>query len=71
MFELLADRGVVDIRIVESTATEASAAWTFDTVERTLAHATGGRTWVSRIAAQESGNEVITLTALPAQNAQR
>lgn len=65
LFELLADRDLVDMRIMDSTAVEASAAWVFQTVELIVAQATGGRVWLSRIDAQESGSRVITLTALP------
>jgi hypothetical protein len=56
------------MRIVESTALEASGAWVFETVERIVAQATGGRAWVSRIDAQESGSRVFTLTALPVKD---
>lgn len=65
LFELLADRDLVDMRIMDSTAVEASAAWVFETVDLIVAQATGGRVWLSRIDAQESGSRVITLTALP------
>lgn len=44
---------------------EGSAAWVFDTAERIVGLATGGRVWVSRIEATESRNNV-TLTAGPA-----
>jgi 6-pyruvoyltetrahydropterin/6-carboxytetrahydropterin synthase len=65
LFELLAERGVVDLRIMDSTSMEGSAAWVFDTAERIVALATGGRVWVSRIEASESRNNVVTLTAGP------
>lgn len=68
LFELLAERDLVDMRIVDSTALEASAAWAFATVEKTVVQATGGRVWVSRIDAQESGSKVFTLTALPVRD---
>lgn len=65
LFELLAERGVVDLRIMDSTSMEGSAAWVFETAERIVALATGGRVWVSRIEASESRNNVVTLTAGP------
>jgi 6-pyruvoyl-tetrahydropterin synthase len=65
LFELLAERGVVDLRIMENTGMEGSAAWVFETAERIVALATGGRVWVSRIEARESRNNVVTLTAGP------
>lgn len=68
LFELLAERDLVDMRIVDSTGLEASGAWVFETVERIVAQATGGRAWVSRIDAQESGSRVFTLTALPVKD---
>lgn len=68
LFELLAERDLVDLRIVDNTAVEASAAWVFETVEGIVVRATGGRVWLSRIDAQESGSRVITLTALPMQD---
>ena len=65
LFELLAERGVIDLRIMDNTGMEGSAAWVFDTAERIIALATGGRVWVSRIEAHESRNNVVTLTAGP------
>ena len=56
LFELLADRGVIDMRIMDTTGMEGSVAWVFDTAERIVALATGGRVWVSRIEAYESRN---------------
>lgn len=66
LFELLADQGVIDLRIMECTGMEGSAAWVFDTVDRIVGQATNGRVWVSRIEARENRNNVITLTAEPA-----
>lgn len=63
LFELLAAEGAVDLRIMDCTGMEATAAWAFDTVEQIVARATGGRVWVSRIDAQENCNKVVTLTA--------
>ncbi|WP_082956707.1 MULTISPECIES: 6-carboxytetrahydropterin synthase [unclassified Mycobacterium] len=65
LFELLAERGVVDLRIMANTGMEGSAAWVFETAERIVGLATGGRVWVSRIEARESRNNVVTLTAGP------
>jgi 6-pyruvoyltetrahydropterin/6-carboxytetrahydropterin synthase len=65
LFELLSDRGVIDLRIMDNTGMEGSAAWVFDTAERIVGLATGGRVWVSRIKARESRNHVVTLTAGP------
>jgi hypothetical protein len=66
LFELLAERGVINLRIVGSTGMEGSAAWVSDAAERTVGLATGGRVWVSRIEARASRNNVVTLTAAPA-----
>jgi 6-pyruvoyltetrahydropterin/6-carboxytetrahydropterin synthase len=66
LFELLADQGVIDLRIMDNTGMEGSAAWVFDTAERIVGLATRGRVWVSRIEARESRNHVVTLTAGPA-----
>ncbi len=63
LFELLAARGVIDLRIMENTGMDGSAAWVFETAERIVGLATGGRVWVSRIKARESRNNVVTLTA--------
>jgi len=65
LFELLAERGVIDLRNMDNTGLEGSAAWVFDTSERIVALATGGRVWVSRIEASESRNNLVTLTAGP------
>jgi 6-pyruvoyl-tetrahydropterin synthase len=65
LFELLAERGVIDLRIMDHTGMEGSAAWVFDTADRIVGPATGGRVWVSRIKARESRNHVVTLTAGP------
>ncbi len=65
LFELLADRGVIDLRIMDDTGMAGSAAWTFETVESIVGLATGGRVWVSRIEARESRNNIVTLTAGP------
>ena len=61
-FELLADRGVIDLRIMDNTSMESSAAWAFDTAESIVAEATAGRVWVSRVEARESRNHTVTLT---------
>jgi 6-pyruvoyltetrahydropterin/6-carboxytetrahydropterin synthase len=69
LFEQLADQGVIDLRIMDSTGMEGAAAWVFDTAERIVGLASGGRVWVSRIEARESRNNVVTLTAGPATEA--
>jgi 6-pyruvoyl-tetrahydropterin synthase len=61
-FEMLADRGVIDLRIMDNTSMESSAAWAFETAERIVAEATSGRVWVSRVEARESRNHAVTLT---------
>ena len=63
LFELLAAQHALDLRIMHCTGMEASAAWVFDTVERIVGEATGGRVWVSRIEASENRNNVVTLMA--------
>ncbi|WP_244184744.1 hypothetical protein [Mycobacterium scrofulaceum] len=62
---MLADRGVIDLRIMDDTGMAGATAWTFETVEGIVGPATGGRVWVSRIKAHESRNHVVTLTAGP------
>ena len=54
LFQLLADQGVIDLRIMYDTGTEGSAAWVFVAAERILALATEGRVWVSRVEARQS-----------------
>jgi 6-pyruvoyltetrahydropterin/6-carboxytetrahydropterin synthase len=63
LFELLAAQDALDLRIMHCTGMEASAAWVFDTVERIVGQATGGRVWVSRVEASENRNSVVTLMA--------
>lgn len=63
LFELLADRGVIDLRIMDTTGMEGSAAWVFDTVESIVVRITQGRVWVSQIKARESQSNGVTLTA--------
>jgi 6-pyruvoyltetrahydropterin/6-carboxytetrahydropterin synthase len=63
LFEMLADRGVIDLRIMDNTGMEGSAAWVFDTAERIVRQATAGRVWVSRVEARESRKNSVTLTA--------
>jgi len=65
LFDLLAARGVIDLRIMDNTGMEGSAAWVFDTAEQIVGLATAGRVWVSRVKARESRNHVVTLTAGP------
>lgn len=62
MFELLAARDVIQLRIMDNTGMEGSAAWVFDTAERIVGLTTAGRVWVSRIEARQSRNNVVTLT---------
>ena len=63
LFELLGSRGVIDLRIMDNTGMERSAAWVFDTVESIVVRATQGRVWVSQIKARESHSHGVTLTA--------
>jgi 6-pyruvoyltetrahydropterin/6-carboxytetrahydropterin synthase len=65
LFELLAERGVIDLRIMDNTGMEGSAAWVFDTAEQIVGLTTAGRVWVSRVKARESRNHVVKLTAGP------
>ncbi len=66
LFGQLADQGVIDLRIMDSTGMGGAAAWVFDTTERIVGQATAGRVWASRVQARESRNNVVTLTAEPA-----
>jgi 6-pyruvoyltetrahydropterin/6-carboxytetrahydropterin synthase len=66
LFELLADRGVIDLRIMNNTGIEGSAAWVFDTVDSVVGRATRGRVWVSRIEVRESDGDGVTLAVRPA-----
>jgi 6-pyruvoyl-tetrahydropterin synthase len=61
-FELLAERGAFDLRIMDNTGMEGSAAWVFEAAERIIARATSGRVWVSLVEARESRNHSVTLT---------
>ncbi|WP_081283156.1 6-carboxytetrahydropterin synthase [Mycobacterium asiaticum] len=63
LFELLAAQGAIDLRVMHCPGMEASAAWVFDTVERIVAKASGGRVWVSRVEARENRNNRVTLMA--------
>jgi 6-pyruvoyl-tetrahydropterin synthase len=63
LFELLGERGVIDLRIMPDTGMESSAVWVFEAAERIVAEATEGRVWVSQITARESRNNAVTLTA--------
>jgi 6-pyruvoyltetrahydropterin/6-carboxytetrahydropterin synthase len=67
LFELLADRGVIDLRIMNNTGIEGSAAWVFDTVDSIVGRATRGRVWVSRIKVRESDSNGVTLTVRPGE----
>lgn len=62
LFELLADRGVIDLRIMDNTGMEGSAAWVFDTAGRIVGQATSGRVWVSSVEARESRKNAVTMT---------
>ena len=61
-FEMLAERGVIDLRIMDNSGMEGSAAWVFEAAERIIGLATSGRVWVSRVEARESRNHSVTLT---------
>ena len=63
LFEMLAARGVIDLRIMDNTGMEGSAAWVFETADRIVGRATSGRVWVSRVEARESRKNAVTLTA--------
>ena len=63
LFEMLSEQGAIDLRIMDSTGVEGSAAWVFDTVELIVAQATDGRVWVSRVEATENRDNVVTLMA--------
>ena len=65
LFELLAEQGVIDLRMMDNTGMEGSAAWVFDAAEQIVGPATAGRVWASRVKARESRNHVVTLTAGP------
>lgn len=63
LFELLAKRGVIDLRIMNNTGMEGSAAWVMETAERIVGLATSGRVWVSRVEARECRKNSVTLVA--------
>ena len=67
LFELLADRGVIDLRIMNNTGMEGSAAWVFDTVDSIVGRASRGRVWVSRIKVRESDSNGVTLSVRPGE----
>lgn len=62
LFEVLADRGAIDLRIMDDIGMERAADWVYDTAGRIVRLATAGRVWVSRVEARESRNNVVTLT---------
>jgi 6-pyruvoyltetrahydropterin/6-carboxytetrahydropterin synthase len=65
LFELLAKRGVIELRIMENTGMEGSTAWVFDAVDGIVGRATRGRVWVSGIKAREIDSKGVTLTVRP------
>jgi 6-pyruvoyltetrahydropterin/6-carboxytetrahydropterin synthase len=65
LFEQLADRGVVDLRIMASTGMEGAAAWVLETANEIVCTASGGRVWVTRVEARECRKNAVTLTASP------
>lgn len=63
LFKQLASRGVIVLRVMANTGMEGAARWVFDTANRLVSEATGGRVWVTRVEARESRKNAVTLTA--------
>ncbi|MFI1227510.1 MULTISPECIES: 6-pyruvoyl trahydropterin synthase family protein [unclassified Streptomyces] len=65
LFEELAARGVIDLRIMEHTGMEGAAAWVMDEAGRLVHEATDGRVWIRRVEARECRKNSVTLSAVP------
>ncbi|WAX76553.1 6-pyruvoyl trahydropterin synthase family protein [Streptomyces sp. KMM 9044] len=65
LFEELAARGVIDLRIMEHTGMEGAAAWVMDEAGRLIHEATSGRVWIRRVEARECRKNSVTLSAVP------
>ncbi|AXI80135.1 6-pyruvoyl trahydropterin synthase family protein [Peterkaempfera bronchialis] len=65
LFRTLAERGIVDLRVMRHTGMEGAAVWVLAEASRLVEEATGGRVWVSRVEARESRKNAVVLTASP------
>ncbi|MFH8886296.1 6-pyruvoyl trahydropterin synthase family protein [Streptomyces californicus] len=65
LFDELAARGVVDLRVMEHTGMEGAAAWVMDEAGRLVREATDGRVWIRRVEARECRKNSVVLTASP------
>lgn len=63
LFEQLAERGVLDLRIMSSTGMEGAATWVLDKANELVGASTGGRVWATWVEARESRKNSVTLTA--------
>ncbi|MFK8850085.1 6-carboxytetrahydropterin synthase [Streptomyces sp. Ac-502] len=61
MFEELAKRGVVDLRVMKHTGMEGAAAWVLEEAGRLIQESTGGRVWISRVEARECRKNAVVL----------
>lgn len=65
LFEELARRGVVDLRVMEHTGMEGAAEWAYEQVDERIRKLTDGRVRVSRVVARESRKNAVTFVAPP------
>ncbi|MBD3003823.1 MULTISPECIES: 6-carboxytetrahydropterin synthase [unclassified Streptomyces] len=63
LFEELAARGVVDMRVMRHTGMEGAAAWVLDQAGRLIRESTNGRVWISRVEARECRKNAVVLTS--------
>ncbi|WP_080640751.1 6-pyruvoyl trahydropterin synthase family protein [Salinispora arenicola] len=61
LFEELAARGVLDLRMMKHTGMEGTAAWVLDEAGRLIRASTNGRVWISRVQARECRKNAVTL----------
>lgn len=62
IFEDLAAKGLVDLRIMPGAGMEAAAEWVFEEVNRLIAELTGNRVWVRSVEARESRKNAVLLS---------
>lgn len=60
-FQMLADKGLIDLRVVGSTGCERFAEQVFDEAERIVSELTDGRCWVQRVTVREHEHNSATV----------
>ncbi|MFC0386013.1 6-pyruvoyl trahydropterin synthase family protein [Muricoccus vinaceus] len=61
-FQRLADRGLVDLRVLPAVGCEATAIFTYNYVSRFVAEATGDRVWLDEVTVREHEGNSATYT---------